>query len=139
MAAIPLRWTPRMHPLSPVGLAAPGEAARALLGRLRRSPPEELAGLEGAGARGLLVLLGKTSLPWVRGAVYLGVDAGARTLLLPTTLEPGVPVGLLEQAVAARAKGRVALLPEPPMLVQLESPSPLDPAALDALQALVLS
>ncbi len=128
-----------MHPLSPVGLAAPGEAARALLGRLRRSSPEELAGLEGAGARGLLVLLGKTSLPWVRGAVYLGVDAGARTLLLPTTLEPGVPVGLLEQAVAARAKGRVALLPEPPMLVQLESPSPLDPAALDALQALVLS
>jgi hypothetical protein len=59
-------------------------------------------------------------LPWVDGALYLGRDGAAPSLLLPTTLEPDVPAPLLERAVLARARGSappIALLVDPPALV----------------------
>jgi hypothetical protein len=45
------------------------------------------------------VLLGAAEdLPWVPGVVYLGREAEAPSLLLPTTLAPTVPAALLLQA-----------------------------------------
>jgi hypothetical protein len=90
-------WTPRQEPLAPRAVAAWGPAARALA---RRALGRRLDGVAGDD---LLVLLGEAdALPWADGAVYLGRDERAPSLLLPTALEPDVPVELFERALLAR-------------------------------------
>jgi hypothetical protein len=86
---------------------ATGDVAPALVRRLLALDDEVLAQFEGASAgTGLVVLAGPPHLlPWVNGVVYLGTDARAPGLRLPTALEPiGVPVELLERSLR-RAHG----------------------------------
>jgi hypothetical protein len=121
-------WRPRRTPLDPVGVAARGEAARALARRLLVREDEALARLSGAASRELLVVLGDSAdLPWVDGAVYLGKDAAAPSLLLPTTREPSVPLPLVERALsrAAEAPPPFAVLLEPPQVASLEAARPI--------------
>lgn len=117
---VPIAWRPRSTPLEPVGMAARGEAARALARRLLARSDAELAKLTGVAGQDLVVLLGDSALlPWVEGASYLGRDARAPALLLPTNREPTVPLPLVERALIARA-GR--LQAEPPIAVLLDPP-----------------
>lgn len=121
-------WRPRRTPLDPVGVAARGEAARALARRLLVRDDEALARLSGAASRELLVVLGDSAdLPWVDGAVYLGKDTAAPSLLIPTTREPSVPLPLVERAVARAAKTPppFAVLLEPPAVASLEAARPM--------------
>lgn len=121
-------WRPRKTPLDPVGVAARGEAARALARRLLAREDEILARMTGAAAPDLLVVLGASAdLPWVDGAVYLGKDAAAPSLLLPTTREPSVPLPLVERAFAraAGAPPPLAILLDPPLLTSLQNARPI--------------
>lgn len=117
---VPIAWRPRSAPLEPVGMAARGEAARALARRLLARSDEELARLSGVAGQDLVLLLGDAALlPWVEGAAYLGRDARAPSLLLPTNREPTVPLPLVERALVARAGN---LRAEPPLAVLLDPP-----------------
>ena len=117
---VPIAWRPRSAPLEPVGMAARGEAARALARRLLARSDEELARLTGVAGQDLVLILGDAALlPWVEGAAYLGRDARAPSLLLPTNREPTVPLPLVERALLARAGLARA---EPPLAVLLDPP-----------------
>lgn len=121
-------WRPRTAPLDPVGVAARGEAARSLARRLLARDDEALARLNGVAARDLLVVLGDSAdLPWVDGAVYLGREPGAPTLLLPTTREPSLPLPLVESAFAraADAPPPLAVLLDPPLLASAHAARPI--------------
>ncbi|HSK79259.1 MAG TPA: hypothetical protein VLQ45_22595 [Thermoanaerobaculia bacterium] len=129
---IPVVWRPRTRPLLPVGAAARGRAARLLAERLLARSDEELARLEGVAGEDLLVVLGPPAeLPWADGAVYLGRDPEAPSLLLPTTREPSVPLPLLEQALIARAlrvpgvAPPLAVFPDPPLLASTQKARPI--------------
>lgn len=120
---LPVAWRPRPVPLDPVGVAARGEAARALAKRLLARwdrDGEALSRLSGVAGPDLVILLGDAAaLPWVEGAAYLGRDAHAPSLLLPTNREPTVPLPLLERALLIRAS---RLHTEPPLAVLLDPP-----------------
>ena len=117
---VPIAWRPRSAPLEPVGVAVRGEAARALARRLLARSDEDLARLTGVAGHDLIVLLGDSALlPWVEGAAYLGRDARAPSLLLPTNREPTVPLPLVERALVVRAG---YLKAEPPLAVLLDPP-----------------
>jgi hypothetical protein len=141
-AAIAIELVPREPPLEAVAAVALGAAACALGRRLLAGSDEQLAELRGltgmtgmtglAGMTGatrapLLAVLGDVAaLPWVDGIVYLGRDAEAPRLLLPTTLRPSVTAALFEAAVlrhlgleASRAPSRSSRPPSPSA-----SPSP---------------
>jgi hypothetical protein len=132
-ASIRVLWRPRARPLPPVGAAARGRAARALAERLTSRSDEALARLEGVAGEDLLVVLGPADeLPWTDGAIYLGRDPGAPSLLLPTTHEPSVPLPLLERALIARAlrvpgaAPPLVVFPDPPLLASTLSARPLN-------------
>ena len=109
VAPVAWAWQPRPVALAPQGLAAQGSAARRLARRLLSREAGDLALLTGVAGPGLLVLLGAAeTLPWEEGVVYLGHDDAARSILVPTTLTPTVPLSLL-----ARALSRVPGAPEP--------------------------
>ncbi|HLL85062.1 MAG TPA: hypothetical protein VK420_20505 [Longimicrobium sp.] len=137
--ALPLGWGPREPPLRPAGVVARGMVARALARRLLAREDAELGRLHGAGGPGVLVLLGDAdALPWEDGVTYLGRDADAPALLLPSNRAPDVPVALLERALLARARaeGPLAVLLDPPGLVPLGGARAVVRARLEAwLQA----
>jgi hypothetical protein len=132
---IPLNWRLRAAPLDPVGMAVRGEAARRLAQRLLARDDEALGRLSGVAAPDLLpdflMVLGEAAdLPWVDGAVYLGRDADAPSLLLPTTREPAVPLPLVERALLARARTSgtsppYAVLVDPPLLASAQAARPI--------------
>ena len=129
---IPVVWRPRARPLPPVGAAARGRAARLLAERLLARSDEDLARLEGVAGEDLLVVLGPAAeLPWADGAVYVGKDPEAPSLLLPTTREPSVPLPLLEQALVARAlrvpgvAPPLVVFPDPPLVASTLSARPV--------------
>ncbi len=101
-------WASREPPLRPVAALARGEAARRLARRLRARGDEALAGREGVGGDGLLLVLGP--VPWVDGLSWLGRDPSAPALLLPTTSRPDVPADLLQSAVLRLVPGGSAPL-----------------------------
>ncbi len=101
---ITVRWRPREVPLVPRVAIARGAAAAAMVRRLRAMGDEELAGLDGAAGPGVIAVAGR-ELPWVDGVVYLGRDEAAPGLLVPTALEPEVPIALVERAVGAWLRG----------------------------------
>jgi hypothetical protein len=131
-ALLPLRWRVREPPLEPAAAAATGEAARALAERLLEWPDERLGGLRGVAGEAVLVVVGD-ALPWVDGVQYLGRDAEAPGLFLPTTLVPAVPLPLVERAVMLRRRTPVtpmAVVLEPPLLVPLDGARKVDRAVL---------
>ena len=98
---VAFEWRARATPLAPAAMAAVGEAARVLGGRLLHRDDEALGRLEGVCGEHLLLLIGaEADLPWVDGVTYLGRDPAAPALLLPTAIEPSVHPRLLERALA---------------------------------------
>jgi hypothetical protein len=97
-------WTDREPPLVPCAVAATGDTARRLAQRLLELDRAIFSRLYGvAGQTTLLVLGAEANLPWVDGVSYLGRDAAAPELLLPTHIEPLVPTAnLLERALRKR-------------------------------------
>jgi hypothetical protein len=135
-ARIPVRWGPRAEPLEPLAVAGEGPVALALARRVLSEDDARLASWSGVAGPGVLVLLGPAdSLPWVDGAVYLGRDASAPSLLMPCALAPDVASAMLERALLARV-GRggtpVAVLPASGHLVSVCAARPVDRAALTA-------
>jgi hypothetical protein len=115
-------------------VAATSGAARALAERLLRLADADLEALRGvAGARLLLIAGPAERLPWADGVEYLGRDAAASSLLLPTCHEPLVPLDLLQRALLHRltaAATPVAVLLRPPLLVPAGSARPVERQAL---------
>jgi hypothetical protein len=120
---VDIAFAPRADSLDPAAVIAAGSVAQALAGRLLRLSDTELAALRGVAGDGLIALLGPSaSLPWVDGVVYLGRDADAPRLLLPTTLRPTVALDIFERAIARRAGKRAspwAVIVSPPLVISL--------------------
>jgi len=88
----PLTWTRREPPLAPAAVAGGAPLRAAAVRRLREGAELRVA----SGPEWTLVV--GTDLPWADGATYLGWDDG---LLVPTTLAPSTPAGLLRHALPA--------------------------------------
>ncbi len=104
---VPFAWRIREEPLEATAAAALGPAVRGFVTRLLAREDEALARLRGVVAnRGTaVVVLGETrELPWFDGVRYLGRDARAPSLLVPTLLEPDVPIELVERALLRRTR-----------------------------------
>jgi len=123
-----------------VAVAAHGPVAWMLARRLLARSDEELAQLQGvAGTQFLLVTGDGEALPWADGAVYLGRDAGAPSMLVPTTQEPSIPLPLLESALLANCNNLtppIAVLPSHKMIASLTAARPL---ARDTLRGWIKS
>ena len=135
-AAIAVRWRLREPPLLPTGVLARGRALLQLVQRLRERDDDGLALLRGVVGSDVLVVLGPPDLlPWSDGARYLGRDPAAPSLLLPTTLEPELPLALLERALLRRfadAAPPLAVLPESARVLALGPARTLSAASLRA-------
>ncbi|NVJ16396.1 hypothetical protein [Myxococcus sp. AM010] len=135
-ARLPVRWRARAAPLEPLAVVGEGLVAVALARRVLAEDDARLATWEGVAGPGLLVLLGASaSLPWVDGAVYLGRDDAAPSLLLPCALAPAVAAPLLERALVAHARGggaKWAVLPASMCLVSMEAARPVSRVTLQA-------
>jgi hypothetical protein len=92
--------------------------------------------LRALASRSVLLLFSDTgpeTLPWVDGAVYLGHDPEAPRLLVPTSVAPDLPYGMVERALFARvptARAPAALLLDPLRLVDAVSPRAFDAKGL---------
>ena len=107
----------------------------ALARRALGAGEEHLGAWHGVAGAGVLILLGGTeSLPWVDGAVYLGRDPAAPSLLLPCALAPDVAPALLERALVAHAGGAtpLAVLPRSGQLVPVGAARPVARETLSA-------
>jgi hypothetical protein len=127
------RWQVREAALAPVAVAGRGRVAIALAHRLLALDDEWLARLAGVSGDGLLIALGdSSSLVWVDGVVYLGRDSLAPSLLIPTTLEPDVPLALLERALMKRLAGAspIAVLLDPATIASVSLARPISRATL---------
>jgi hypothetical protein len=133
-----LKWLPRERPLAPCAVAAQGEAAQRLARRLLEYGDDELGQLQGVAERGALLVRGEMAvLPWAEGVVYLGQDAEAPALLLPTALRPDFPVALLERAIRAQfptVAPPVAVLPGTLQVVSLAGARTVALASVEAWQ-----
>lgn len=115
---IELRARERAEPLPVSVVLARGEAARALAARLiarfdgerdARSRVSIVRSLHGG--EPVLVALGSAEdLPWVDGAVWLGRDPEAPTLLLPAVLTLEPHPALVARALAHRCRPPFALV-----------------------------
>ena len=98
-----INWHAREIPLSPCAVATRDEATHILARRLLLRDDEFLSKFKGVAGEKILIILGEAGvLPWADGALYLGRDSDAPSLLLPTTLAPDVPLALLERALRLR-------------------------------------
>ena len=95
-----IEWRARDIPLTPTACAGIGGVALTLARRLLRLADSELARYQGAAGGGVLIVSGEADLlPWTDGVLYLGRDPAAPDLLLPTALEPCLPLTLFESAL----------------------------------------
>ena len=88
--------------------------------RLLAMEDEQLTRLTGVAGPDLLLAMGDVpDLPWVDGVKYLGRDARARELLLPTAVEPSLPLELVHRAFALEFSdaARIAIIDDPPLVV----------------------
>jgi hypothetical protein len=129
---VDITFAPRAGSLDPVAVIATGPVARALAHRLLRLADADLTALRGVAGEGLIALMGgAATLPWVDGVVYLGCDADAPRLLLPTTLRPTVAADVFERAIARHAGRHAspwAILAAPPRVIPLADALPVERA-----------
>lgn len=113
--SIIVAWQLRDEPLPPIGVAARGDAARVLARRLLQRDDKTLAKLEGISAGEWLLFRGVAEdLPWADGAIYLGRDAAAPALLLPTLWHSAPDAALLQRALKNRFQSAASLAIVPP-------------------------
>ncbi len=124
----------RAGPLPASAIVGRGPAAIALAQRLLKFDQEKLAGFQGVAGDHLLILTGNESdLPWIDGIEYLGRDADAPSLLLPTYLLPNLPLQLVERAFLARndLMPPIALLHQPDCAISLAMARRIDYQSLE--------
>lgn len=103
----------RHEPLPPRAVVGLGAVAKALAARLLALPEDNRRQLRVLAVDGLVIAVGpEHALPWVDGVWYLGAEAQAPGMLLPTLHEPTVAAPLLERALR-----RVHALPDGPFAV----------------------
>ena len=128
-----ISWRARESPLMASCVIGRGDAALTLGKRLLMEGDETLLQLSGVAGEKLLAVLGETErLPWVNDVVYLGRDAQAPSLYLPTAYAPDVPLSIFEKAILKHADG-------PPPFAVLLGPDalvPLQPARTIARETL---
>jgi hypothetical protein len=131
---VDVTFAPRADTLEPAAVIGTGPVARALAQRLLRLPDGDLAALRGVAGDGLIALMGDAdALPWADGVTYLGRDADAPRLLLPTTLRPAVALDVFERAIARHARKVAspwAVLVAPPRVISLADARPVERAHL---------
>jgi hypothetical protein len=135
---VPIAWRAREQPLPPSAAVAIGPDASRLAERLSTRDDAALARLVGVWSReksGAIVVIGEAAdLPWIDGVRYLGRDPRAPALLVPTTLEPDVPIELVARAIVRRAGDRagsgLAVLPDIPLVVPCGGALPIARARL---------
>ncbi len=128
LSQIPVTWQSRDQALVACAVSARGKVALNLAHRLLDLDDEALASLKGVSGPGFLMVVGaEESLPWVDGVNYLGRDPRAPSLLVPTTLEPSIPIALLEHALATKFPGMqpLALVADARLVVSLGSARPV--------------
>jgi MoxR-vWA-beta-propeller ternary system domain bpX5 len=127
---VDITFAPRTDSLDPAAVIGTGAVARTLAQRLLRLADADLAALRGVAGDGLIALLGDAgALPWVDGVVYLGHDADAPRLLLPTTLRPTLAADVFERAIARHAGLQAspwAILPAPQRVIPLADALPVE-------------
>jgi hypothetical protein len=126
-----LAWRPREEPLSPEALIATGDARLSVIRRLLELDDVALEKMSGVDGEGVIVVIGP-DLPWADGVRYLGRDAAARSLLLPTNQRPNIPLDLFERSIGALAAksgfgaGPWAVSGDPLLVVPLASVRQID-------------
>jgi MoxR-vWA-beta-propeller ternary system domain bpX5 len=127
---VDITFAPRTDSLEPAAVIGTGAVARTLAQRLLRLADADLAALRGVAGDGLIALLGDAgALPWVDGVVYLGHDADAPRLLLPTTLRPTMAADVFERAIVRHAGLQAspwAILAAPPRVIPLGDALPVE-------------
>jgi hypothetical protein len=126
------QFRPRLTPLTPLALYAERAGARSLVMQLMAATDARLRALRAVATPDCVVLLGQErELPWADGVVYLGQDARAPLLLLPTYCEPDVPLDLFEQRIVAGAQpAPIAVLPHAKRVIAVGHARLLECAAL---------
>lgn len=108
-----IRWRPRTNPLTAKGILIRRSQRVMAIKKLLSLKDDILQQLRGSANDSVILLLGETDLlPWLPGVAYLGKDPQAPHLWLPTTLEPTLPIDLLESAFC-RAYGNQHLVINP--------------------------
>jgi hypothetical protein len=114
------RVVPRAVPLPPTAALGLGATARELLLALARLPDARLSRLRGVWSDDLVLVTGAgDDLPWCDGVRYLGKDAAAPSLLVPTVLALDVHPALVERAIA-RHVGEPSATVAPPWALCFE-------------------
>lgn len=129
-----IEWQPRQIALEPIAIAARGTAARALARRLTKFDDENLAQFAGVFAPDLIVIFGDSNkLPWVDEGIYLGRDAGANSILLPTNYQPKISANLFEKILLAKFKEHLpfAVLRQPNHIVTFKNALPINRTILN--------
>jgi hypothetical protein len=96
-----IKWVSRFDSLPPLALIAFDGAASRLKEKLLSFDDEKLSVLQGVFAENLLFIAGE-DLPWSNGVIYLGKDAQAASIFVPTNLCPNVPFDLFEKSLLRR-------------------------------------
>lgn len=139
-ASTAVTWKPRPYPLEALAVLAFDTVARQLAHRCLELSDDELHKLQGltitdAKQHGIVVIGASANLPWVDGALYLGRDSDAPSLLLSTTKMPDVPVTLFEKALLKSlgntSQPPLAVWPAPPLVASTAKAKPLDRASLE--------
>lgn len=123
----------RPAPLPPRAVVGQGAVASALAARLLALPEASRRQLRVVAVEALVIAVGpEDALPWVDGVQYLGAEAQAPGMLLPTLRETVPAAPLVERALR-----RAHALPDGPFavlslstLVPLARAAPVSPAAL---------
>lgn len=114
-APIKIEWQNRNIVLEPCALIAFDIAAISLAEKLLTFDDERLQSFQAVGGKQMILLAGTSeNLPWTDGTIYLGRDARMPAALLPTTLEPNIPLELFDRALKTKFErlAPFAVLPE---------------------------
>ncbi|MET0355122.1 MAG: hypothetical protein ABW044_00015 [Cellvibrio sp.] len=113
MNLVRIRWRPRRDPLIARGILIRREHRPLAIRKLLSLSDDVLQQLRGSANDSVVVLLGDTDLlPWLPGVTYIGKDPTVTQLWLPTTLEPVLPIDLVE-SVFRRSYGAQQLVINP--------------------------